>query len=90
MSMVAISKSYEEGGFAEYGGPKLSGGAGETGRDIDISDGAASDGVVSDGIVSGWKALGFSAALACQATYTSARSAKNGLQFACSWAKRSQ
>jgi hypothetical protein len=45
MSMVAISKSYEEGEVAEYRGSENSEGVGESGRDVDTSDGLVSDGV---------------------------------------------
>jgi hypothetical protein len=83
MSMIAISKSYEEGG-AEYGGPDVSEGEGETGRDVDMLLST------SDGRLSGWQTLGFAEALAFHATYASAKSAKNGLQLACNWDKRSR
>jgi hypothetical protein len=86
MSMIAISKSYEEGEVAEV--------SGETGRDVDMlllaSDGGMSDGMRDGKVSDGHAALEFSDALAFQATYASAKSAMNGLQFACNWAKRSR
>jgi hypothetical protein len=50
------------------------------------SDGGMSDGMC-DGKVSDGQALEFPDALAFQATYASAKSAMNRLQFACNWDK---